>query len=106
GEKFAAILEIDGAVEFWIVGIDDLDKIIFFEISHYSGSSDFQFVVDQASTMDNVKSQLAFADIKTYISENRKIDTFIYIGFILSLILLFEVIFFGKYRLMKEAGNY
>jgi hypothetical protein len=92
GDSSTIIIEYDGAIEFWTVGLDDLNKIVFFNITDSHSISKYKFNIDRSYIADNYKATLAKSDIQIYNKEELTKNTLITFDIILTLLLLVEIL--------------
>ena len=92
GESSTIIIEYDGAVEFWTVGLDDLNKIVFFNVTNSHSESSYKFIIDNDYIDDLSKVKLAIDDIKSYNKNRLTKDILSGFDILLTLILLIEIL--------------
>jgi hypothetical protein len=92
GDSSTTIIEYYGAIEFWTVGLDDLDKVVFFDTTNSHSISKYKFNIDEGYITDQSKVQLAINDIIIYSKDKLTKDILIGFNILLTLLLLIEIL--------------
>jgi len=92
GDSSTTIIEYDGAIEFWTVGLDDLNKIVFFNSTNSHSISEYKFNIDKVYIADHSKVKLAINDIENYSKDKLIKNILIGLNILLTLTLLLEIL--------------
>ena len=79
-------------MEFWTVGLDEFDKIVFFDTTSSHSIDEYNFTIDKGYIADQYKAGLANSDIKIYNKDKLTKDIMITIDVILILVLILEIL--------------
>jgi hypothetical protein len=92
GGTSTTMIEYDGADEFWTIGLDESGKVVFLKITNSHSISEYKFNIDKIRIDDQLKANLANADIQIFNKNKLTEDILITINIFLILLLVIEIL--------------